>query len=377
MTPAQKRALAAVTEHGSARAAAKALGVHHDSISRALRRAEKAAPVPGIVVGLDLRTPFPMPPVSPIADTPPDVSDRAEVKDLRAKLAAAEKVIAAFGAHKPPPVPVMRKGKAAKHIARLIVPDSHGEHIDPAALGALLGDLEQIEIGEIVYLGDHLDAGGTFSAHQRNYTHEMTESYAADVSAANDMLDQIQRRAPNARKRYLEGNHEQHVERWAARNFESFADAKLMVEKMGPQGVLALKQREIEYFKASEMYDGLSVPGTIRLGKCYFTHGMSHSKHADAAHLQRVGANIVFGHVHRSMSVGERTVECEAMGAWCPGTLAKLQPLYRHTTPTSWQHGYAVQFVNMSTGTFAHFQVPIYKGESYLKNVIDAVKGIA
>jgi hypothetical protein len=100
---------------------------------------------------------------------------------------------------------------------------------------------------------------------------------------------------------------------------------------------------------------------------------MSHSKHAAATHLQRVGANVVFGHVHRMQSICERTVSSDGFGAWCPGTLAKLQPLYRHTAPTSWQHGYAVQFVNQSTGQFIHWNVPIMRGVSLLLDVIDAV----
>jgi hypothetical protein len=118
---------------------------------------------------------------------------------------------------------------------------------------------------------------------------------------------------------------------------------------------------------------GLSVPGTIRLGKCFFTHGISHSQHAAAQHLRRFGANVVFGHVHRSQAIVERTVTSDGFGAWCPGTLAKLQPLYRHTAPTSWSHGYAVQFVNRRTGTFLHFNVPIFKGRSILLETVDAI----
>jgi len=90
-------------------------------------------------------------------------------------------------------------------------------------------------------------------------------------------------------------------------------------------------------------------------------------------HLARVGANVVFGHVHRVMHVGERTVTNSAFGAWCPGTLAKLQPLYQHTRPTSWQHGYGVQFCNQSTGTFVHFNVPIIDGVSLMQDAVGAI----
>jgi len=254
----------------------------------------------------------------------------------------------------------------------LVVPDSHGEHIDPEAEAAFLRDLERLAPKEIVLLGDHLDCGGVFSAHARSYTNEMTESYADDLHAANRFLNRIQARAPKAAIYYLEGNHEQRVERWATSTFPSRKDAEALLEVYGPEKALDLKARGVRYFRRSKQYQGLSIPGTIRLGKCFFTHGVSHSKHAAATHLERFGANVVFGHIHRSMSVVSRTVTSDGHGAWCPGTLAKLQPLYAHTSPTSWSHGYGVQFVNAS-GRFVHLNVPILKGKSMLQDIAKAV----
>ncbi len=254
---------------------------------------------------------------------------------------------------------------------RAIIPDSHGLHIDVPARDAFLKDLKALDPDEIVALGDHLDCGGTFSAHQRSYTNEMTESYADDCKATNTFLDMCQHRAPRAEWHYIEGNHEAHVERWASRQFLNKKDAVSMLDVYGPEAVLHLKDRAIRYYRRSEMYGGLSIPGCIRLGKCYFVHGVSHSKHAAATHLARFGANVVFGHVHRRQSVGERTVASAGFEAWCCGTLAKLQPLYKHTAPTSWSHGYGVQFVAPS-GTFLHINVPIHKGKSLLQDVAKA-----
>lgn len=248
---------------------------------------------------------------------------------------------------------------------RVIVPDSHGEHIDLAARDAFLRDLRAIDPEEIVMLGDHLDCGGTFSSHQRSYTNELAESYEDDCKATNVFLDRIQKYAPRARILYLEGNHEAHVERWASRMFQSKKDADKILGAIGPEKVLHLRERGIKYFKRSEHYQGLSIPGTIRLGKCFFTHGVSHSKHATQSHLERFGACVVHGHTHRAQSSVERTVKSDGHGAWCPGTLAKLQPLYKHTVPTSWSHGYGFQHV-LASGKFLHINVPIMAGESLL-----------
>lgn len=256
-----------------------------------------------------------------------------------------------------------------RSFVRIVIPDSHGEHIDVAARDAVIADAKALDPAEIVFLGDHLDCGGTFSSHQRSYTNEMTESYADDVAAANRFLDLLAKAAPRATGYYIEGNHEQHVERWAARNFASHKDATMAVEHLGPKNVLRLKDRGIRYFDRATMHMGLSIPGTIRLGRCFFTHGVSHAKNAAAVHLARFGANVVFGHVHRVQGINERTVTSSGFGAWCPGTLAKLQPLYQHTAPTSWSHGYGLQFVNPS-GVFLHLNVPIHKGRSLLPSAL-------
>lgn len=248
---------------------------------------------------------------------------------------------------------------------RVIIPDSHGSHIDIAARDACLRDIKRLDPFEVVFLGDHLDCAGAFSTHAMSYTKEIPESYIDDVDAANRFLDLVQKAAPRARFHYLEGNHEHRVERTATNMFRNKKDADALLEAYGPEKVLELRQREIRYYRMVNHYHGLSVPGAIKLGKCYFTHGISAAKHADSVHLARFGANVVFGHVHRSMSVIERTVTSDGHGAWCPGTLAKLQPLYSHTAPTSWSHGYGVQFLNAS-GRFMHMNVPIVKGESLL-----------
>jgi hypothetical protein len=252
---------------------------------------------------------------------------------------------------------------------RIVIPDSHGMHIDWPAAQAMLTDIKRLCPKEVVLIGDHLDCAGTFSAHQRSYTNEMAESYEDDVSAANLFLDKIQRAAPGARYHYIEGNHEAHVERWASRTFLHKKDADGLLDRFGPAKVLRLKEREIRYYRRAFQYMHIPIPGTIKLGKCYFTHGISAAQYATAVHLRRFGANVVHGHTHRSQAVVERSVTSAGYGAWCPGTLAKLQPLYAHTSPTSWSHGYGVQFVEGS-GKFLHINVPIAHGKSLLGGLL-------
>lgn len=248
---------------------------------------------------------------------------------------------------------------------RVIVPDSHGSRIDKAAAKAFLTDLKNLNPEEIVCLGDHVDVDGIFSKHPRKCQEDLEYSYFNDLKAGNWFFDEIQARAPRAQIHYLEGNHEYRVERWAAENISNRHDVKMFIEGNSPQYKLHLKERGIKFYRQMEFYQGISIRNTIRLGHCYFTHGICHSKHATAKHVERFGSNIVHGHTHRVAEFKTRTVRSDAIGGWCPGTLMELQPTYRHTEPTDWSHGYGVQFVEPN-GKFLHVNVPIIKGKSYL-----------
>lgn len=251
---------------------------------------------------------------------------------------------------------------------RLIIPDSHGAHVDRAAAQAMIADAKRMNVTEVVWLGDHLDCGGIFSAHQRSYTNEIAESWADDCDAANWLLDAVQKATPGARHHYIEGNHEFHVERWASRTFTHKTDADRYLERQGPAAVLRLKERGIQFYRQGELHGNCSVPGMIRLGKVFFTHGWAFSRHATYAHLSAAGESIVHGHTHRAQSILTRTATSDAIGGHCPGTLAKLQPLYRHNSPSEWTHGYAVELFS-STGRFLHIHVPIVRGQSMLESV--------
>jgi predicted phosphodiesterase len=255
---------------------------------------------------------------------------------------------------------------------RVIVPDSHGQSIDPQASRAFLDDLRYLDPGEMVLLGDHLDAGGVFSAHPRQSPDELSYSYVDDCKAANDFLDLIQARAKNATIHYLEGNHEFHLARWAARTFSSRADAEHAVARLGPAAELRLKGRGIRYYRADVQHHGIASPGAIRLGRCVFTHGSRAGKYATAATLDDFGCNVVHGHTHRAQSFMRRTAASGEIGAWCPGTLSVLQPIYLHTSVSSWSHGYAIQFVQ-NDGRFVHVNVPIARGVSMLKPMLKAM----
>ena len=265
------------------------------------------------------------------------------------------------------PVPARSAKATGEEVVRVIIPDTHGCKADKAALSACLGDIKRLSPHEIILLGDHVDCGGLLAQHHvMGYVAETSYTYEEDIAATRAFLNALQAAAPSARIHYIEGNHERRAETvcvtLALRNSK---DSEFLRKAIAPEFLLGLKERGITYYRQGEFYNGVKLPGTIRLGKCYFTHGSKTSTNATAAMLQAFGAPLVFGHTHRAQASSGRPVHSGSIAAWNPGCLCELQPLWQHTNPTTWQHGFGVQLVARS-GEFLHLNIPIIEGKSLL-----------
>lgn len=269
-----------------------------------------------------------------------------------------------------------RKSKAGD-FCRVLIPDTHGAHVEPAAMGALLADLEVLRPTEIIFMGDHIDCGGFLAQHHTmGFVAETEYSFADDVNAANEMLDQVQRRAgKGARFDYLEGNHEHRIEKWCVtESLRNTKDAKFLKALLSPQAVLSLEKRAIKYASLYEFHDGLPVQGAIKRGKCHYVHGISHAKHAACETLSKFGGSVCFGHTHRVDSYVTTIVGPGLIGGWSFGCMCRLQPYYMHGRPSGHSNGYGCQLVS-AEGEFITFQVPIVNGRSLLQPLFGAVVG--
>lgn len=264
------------------------------------------------------------------------------------------------------PAPVATRRRIGGDIVRVVIPDTHGCLIDKPAISAMLSDIKLLDPQEIILLGDHVDCGGFLAQHHvMGYVAETDYTYEEDLAAAKTFLDALQAAAPRAKVEYLEGNHERRVETWCVTQvLRHKKDAEGLRRLLAPEFRLGLKERGISYYRQGEFYDELPVPGVIKRGKCFFFHGVSTAKNAVGATVDKIGGNCVFGHTHRAQSNIVRRISSGIVGAWNPGCLCQLQPLWQHTAPTDWSHGYAVQLVAAS-GSFLHLNIPIIDGESH------------
>lgn len=272
-------------------------------------------------------------------------------------------------------LPTGKRTKASKGaFCRVIIPDTHGCVVEPGAIAAFFADLEKINPAEIIMLGDHLECGGFLAQHHTlGYVAQTEYTFEDDVIACNQLLDRVQELAPNASIDYIEGNHERRIEQWCVNQaVKNSQDAEYLRRMFSASAVLSLEKRGINWIRQGVFYDDVAIPATIRRGFCYFTHGSSTAQHAASEHVKRFGGNVVYGHSHRADSYIIRTVKEGSIGAWSPGCLCKLQPLWQHTNPTTWTHGYGLQSVN-SDGSFLHINVPIINGKSYMQPLVKAI----
>jgi|LakMenEpi03Aug12_release.lakeMendotaPanAssembly.Ray.scaffolds.fasta_scaffold426920_1 hypothetical protein len=261
-------------------------------------------------------------------------------------------------------------------LVRVICADVHGSMMDKPAVDAFLADLKKWDPDEIVLLGDIVECGGFLAAHHTlGYVAQTAYSWQDDIAAGNWFLDEVVKAAPRAVIHYLEGNHEDRVERWIVdQTMRHSRDAEFLRQMLAPDKLLRLKERGINFYRRSEETIPGLPPGWIKLGKVFFVHELGSGKNAASSAVGRTAGNVVYAHTHREDSASMVMPGVGLVKAWNPGCLCQRQPLWRHSDPTGWSHGYAVQFVSRS-GEFLHMNVSIWEGLSLVGSMHARMKG--
>jgi predicted phosphodiesterase len=291
----------------------------------------------------------------------------AEIKALKAEVERLEKALSASRKSKLR-IPTGKPRKSGKGAyLRVVFGDSHGHHADWRAVNAMLDDFRRLNIRQWVHLGDAIDCGGWLAQHHTlGYVPQAAYSFEDDVAAANQFFDRLQAAAPNADSWLLCGNHDGRIEAEIIKaTLGNVKDCEAMLRRWGPEAVLHLEQRGVKFIRRDRHYDGVRTKGTMRLGKCLFTHGTYCGKNAAAKTLSMFKANVCFGHTHLEDMDRQQSACDSVIGAWSFGCLCDAAPLYGHTRPNDWSHGYGLQIVEPS-GDFLCIQVPIIDGRSLL-----------
>ena len=284
---------------------------------------------------------------------------RQELRAERKRREQAEATIKQMRQARAPAVrPKHQRPKKGDRV-RLVLSDVHGSHMDPKAIGALLGDLDVFGslVDEVVLNGDIVDCGGFLSAHHTlGYVAQIDENCWEDDVAAGGIV-------------------QHHV---AVGTPDRHRIANVDVgEQLGGQAAPGHPldgelQRGLAW--RGDHHMGLGAPGVIRLGDCLYTHGELSNKHTASKMLDEYGMSVCFAHTHRADSYFKRPVMGGTIGAWNFGCLCVLQPRYQHSKPSGWTHGYGIQLVQEG-GAFTTIHVPIVKGRSLAAPLFGRIGG--
>ena len=256
------------------------------------------------------------------------------------------------------------KPKTGGDYIRVSFGDMHGCLMDKPAVAALLEDIRKLDPDEIVLGGDMLECGGFLARHQPiGFVATSEYSYQDDIEACNWFLDELAKAAPKAEVIYLEGNHEDRIERWIVDVVRAAGrDAEFLLQLNSPQTTLKIAERGIVYVRRQYVEGGLP-PGWVKRGKMYFTHELGSGVNGASKAIAKTAGNVTFFHTHQESAATQVFPSVGIVKAFCPGCLCERQPLWRHSNPTNWSHGYGIDIIAQS-GNFQHISVPIWEGES-------------
>lgn len=163
-------------------------------------------------------------------------------------------------------------------------------------------------------------------------------SFKEELQEVGNQLDHIRSFFKTAELVYIQGNHEQRLDRYLWSNAPQLAG----ITAISVPELLGLKKRRISYVdNIKRMCDGQQP---YSLGKLFVLHGHEKKVTMGAINLSRLyytkcGNNVIVGHHHRADKYLARTIEGKYEGGWAVGTLGKLSEGY--SAINDWVHGFA------------------------------------
>jgi predicted phosphodiesterase len=234
----------------------------------------------------------------------------------------------------------------------LIVEDIHYPEHDRRAVNAVFHFLDENKVDGLIINGDGLD----FSCVSHHVPKQARKHGAlkSDLDGFDkQILRQFETRIPKtAKKVFGKGNHER------------FLDDFLNEENPELAGITSIE----EHLKLKERgWKVLPVGYSYPLGRLNVLHGDSigTGQYAAKKALDIVGDNVLMGHGHQMQSFS-KTSPIKAkkkICAWMCGCLCNLAQNYGKGRANAWVHGFALVYVDKTTGQFNVYPVVIIDGK--------------
>lgn len=231
--------------------------------------------------------------------------------------------------------------KKSKIWVEVVANDIHIPKHNSKSVNCLFEALKIIKPDGITLNGDIGD-WSTFSRHDRFSPPKChwTDSQFLDASEReyfhlNIFLDKLQYLAPQAKKRYNFGNHEQWVVDFINESPRA-RKAQFSIEER-----LSLEGRKYEVNPYTTLKGQRHF---TQLGKLFITHGLYTGQHHAKKHVDMMGQSVLYGHLHDIQVYSKITPQDVSHMAWCNGCLCDMGPNYLKGNPTNWNHGFAIVY---------------------------------
>lgn len=237
----------------------------------------------------------------------------------------------------------------------IVLSDMQVPYHDPKALDAVEQYMSTLHITGLINIGDFLDMETISSFSQGRARLLNGKHISKDIQEANKILDRhlsiARKNNPSARYIYLEGNHEERIERFLDEHpqFEGLLDLPHLLD---------FSSRGVEWVRA------WSKGEVFNLGKATFTHGLSTSQYHAKKMVEDYGDSIFYGHTHDMMCIPKATkahpdkvIVGQSIGCLCVRDMP-----YMNGRPSKWQQGFAVFFV-LPDGTYTYYTPRIFNGQ--------------
>lgn len=223
----------------------------------------------------------------------------------------------------------------------LILPDCHINYEDIHAYSLAIEVGAFAGVDEIVLLGDYADFY-CVSSHPKQLGRNIPNILEREVFCVNHYLDDLDRTFPDAKKVYIEGNHENRLSRYLQERCPElfgFVDAPTLFELTKRPNWLWIPYGPHQNYKV--------------------LNSKLHARHESIGTSAKLTAtkamcSLVFGHIHRK-DLGEVVaIDGERYKAFCPGWLgnkhaSSMQYVKNHH---QWSLGFCIVHVNLNNRFF-------------------------
>lgn len=239
----------------------------------------------------------------------------------------------------------------------LLVPDTHVPYEDAGAWRLLLAVARELKPEVIVVLGDFADC---YSVSFHDKSPGRASRIVGELGTVAERLRELEAAAPSAKRVYIEGNHENRLARYVARQ----AAALHGLPGTTLPEILDLHARGWTWVPYHEHY---------RIGDLSLTHDVGRAG-VTAVRQSRLafGSSLAIGHVHRMAIEHERTVDGHHRVGASFGWLGDIEAVdYRHRSLArrEWAHGCGIGYLDPSG--HVHLQaVPFVGGRAWVAGAL-------